>query len=125
VFSLKRPISWCLLAMQIKSYQSGCFDFHCDAIPYLRCHSLSNKKVFHFLLPYVRWRANKTTIRTRSVSVSRIRIGILLLDGKPLNGPTPCVARWYIFQTKNPNLGKFWKVFQFKKLEFLAKFCLF
>jgi hypothetical protein len=29
------------------------------------------------------------------------------------------------FQTKNPDLGKFWKVFQWKMLVFLWPFCLF
>jgi hypothetical protein len=29
------------------------------------------------------------------------------------------------FQTKNPNLGKFWKVLQWKMLVFLVPFCLF
>jgi hypothetical protein len=24
------------------------------------------------------------------------------------------VARWFVFQTKNPNLGKFWRVLQWK-----------
>jgi hypothetical protein len=34
------------------------------------------------------------------------------------------VARWYIFN-QNPNLGKFWKVLQWKMLVFLLPFCLF
>jgi hypothetical protein len=36
------------------------------------------------------------------------------------------VARWHAhFQTKNTDLGKFWKVLQWKMLAFLWPFCLF
>jgi hypothetical protein len=35
------------------------------------------------------------------------------------------VARWYIFKEKNPNLGKFPKVTQWKMLVFLATFVHF
>jgi hypothetical protein len=34
---------------------------------------------------------------------------------------TDSVASWYIFKPKNPNLGKFWKVLQWKMLTI----CLF
>jgi hypothetical protein len=34
------------------------------------------------------------------------------------------VARWHIFQTKNPILGKLWKALQRKMLIFLLPFCL-
>jgi hypothetical protein len=42
--------------------------------------------------------------------------------------PSCRVARWYIFQTKNPILGKFWRVLQWKiygHLIFLLPFGIF
>jgi hypothetical protein len=38
--------------------------------------------------------------------------------------PQQCCQKVY-FQTKNPNLGKFWKVLQGKMLVFLCPFSLF